>query len=173
MEGNINVTIGTNDDKWGDNVDYSGLMFAQPSATMKDEDDEEIDYNHILEKSKGAVDRLWVLLDNQSTVNVFFNERLLQNIRTVKRKLTIYSTGGKSVTRQVGDLPGFGEVWYHPGGIANILSLALVKKHFRITYDSHSDNTFHVHLGNEKVQSFHESKQGLYYSDMRSRSGVF
>mmetsp|Transcript_42989 Transcript_42989/g.50291 ORF Transcript_42989/g.50291 Transcript_42989/m.50291 type:complete len:480 (-) Transcript_42989:318-1757(-) len=71
LEENANVTIGTTDDEWGDDVDYSGLMFAQPSATMKDEDDEEIDYNHILEQSKGEVDKLWVLLDNQSTVNVF------------------------------------------------------------------------------------------------------
>ena len=91
-------------------------------------------------------------MDNQSTVNVFINGQLLRNIRTVRRKLTIYSTGGKSVTRQVGDLPGFGEVWYHPNGIANILSLALVKKRFQITYDSHSDNTFHVHLGNKKFE---------------------
>ena len=173
LEGSANVTIGTDDDKWGDDVDYSGLMFTQSSTTVKDENDEAVDYDHILEQSKGAVDKLWVLLDNQSTVNIFFNGRLLRNIRTVKRKLTIYSTGGKSMTRQVGDLPGFGEVWYHPEGIANILSLALVKKLFRITYDSHSDNTFHVHLGNSKIRSFHESKQGLYYSDMRTRSGVF
>ena len=71
----------------------------------------------------------------------------------------------------MGDLPGFGEVWYHPGGIANILSLALVKKHFRITFDSHSDNISHVHFPDGKFRDFHESNQYLYYSDIQARSG--
>ena len=32
LEENTNITIGTNDDEWGDDVDYSGLMLAQPSS---------------------------------------------------------------------------------------------------------------------------------------------
>ena len=58
MEGNTNITIGTNDDEWVGNVNYSGLMIAQPSTTMKDEDDENINYNHTPKQPKGAVDRL-------------------------------------------------------------------------------------------------------------------
>ena len=72
----------------------------------------------------------------------------------------------------MGDLPKFCKVWYHLGGIANILSLALVKKNFRITFNSHSDNIFHVHLPDGKIRDFHESNQGFYYSDMQDRSGV-
>jgi hypothetical protein len=35
------------------------------------------------------------------------------------------------------DLPGYGKVWYHPHGIANILPLSnLIKKGYKITYSS-------------------------------------
>ena len=84
------MTIGDDTDGWGDGVDYSGLMFLQPTNIMTEGEDEELDYDHTLEQSRGVVDRLWVLLDNQSTVNVFFNGQLLRNIHTVNRKLTIF-----------------------------------------------------------------------------------
>ena len=70
--GSSNVTIGDDTDGWGDGVDYSGLMFLQHTTIMTEGEDEEVDYDHILEQSRGVVDSLWVLLDNQSTVNVFF-----------------------------------------------------------------------------------------------------
>jgi len=44
-----------------------------------------------------------------------------------------------------GDLKGYGTVLYHPTGIANILSLKIVKKEFRVTYDSVADNILNVH----------------------------
>ena len=44
-----------------------------------------------------------------------------------------------------GDLSGYGTVWYHPDGIANILSLAEVHKQFHVTYDSSQQNEFVVH----------------------------
>jgi hypothetical protein len=36
-------------------------------------------------------------------------------------------------------------VWYHPNGIANILSLARVKEKHRVTFDSADKNQFVVH----------------------------
>ena len=110
---------------------------------------------------------MWILLDNQSTCNVFSNPRLLQNIRSNDKTLTIFSTGGKSFTDKIGDLPGFGTVWFHEKGIANILSLALVKRKYRVTYDSQNGNTFDVYINDQDVRKFYESDTGLYYSDMR------
>mgnify|MGYP004197791961 CR=1 FL=1 len=87
-------------------------------------------YDHILKMSNSSVDPMWILLDNQYTVNVFYNSKLLLNIREVSHYLRIYSTGEMTWTNMIGDLPGYGTVWFHPDGIANILSLAKVKKHF-------------------------------------------
>lgn len=63
-------------------------------------------------------------------------------------------------------MPGYGQVWYHPGGIANILSLARVKDKYRVTYDSTKGNQFQVHKADGSVRIFKESKKGLYYMEV-------
>jgi hypothetical protein len=75
---------------------------------------------------KHDIPKSWILLDNQSTLDVFANPTLLKNIRVSKKSMHIDSTGGVSHTNLIGELPGYGTVWYHKGGIANILSLAWV-----------------------------------------------
>mgnify|MGYP003502657285 CR=1 FL=1 len=54
--------------------------------------------------------------------------------------MDIHWNAGVASTNMIGDLPGYGTVWYHPNGIANILSLARVKDRHRITFDSESEN---------------------------------
>ena len=87
-----------------------------------------VEQQHVLSHSGGRINPLWVLLDNQSTVDVFLNIRLLKNIRKSDRSLTIFSTRGLTTTDLQGDLPGYGTVLFHPGGIANILSLSKVSE---------------------------------------------
>jgi hypothetical protein len=70
----------------------------------------------------GRLPRSWILLDNQSTVDVFCNDNLLSNVRTAEGSMKIHCNAGVATTNQVGDLDGYGTVWYHPNGIANILS---------------------------------------------------
>ena len=108
----------------------------------------------------------WVLLDNQSTVDVFSNPRLLKNIRKTTRTMTIKCNAGITETNMIGEMPGYpGEVWYNPKGMANILSVANVKKHYRITYDSLNQNGFIVHKTDGKQRHFKESAKGLFYLD--------
>ena len=47
----------------------------------------------------------------------------------------------------------YGEVWYYPSGIANILSLAKINETFRVTFDSAGGNAFTLWKedGNKKV----------------------
>ena len=87
----------------------------------------------------------WILLDSQSTVDVFYNARLLRNIRKVSRTLDIHCNTGVASTDMVGDLPGYGTVWYHPTGIEKILSLSRAIKIFTITYNSANGNKFRMH----------------------------
>jgi len=74
-------------------------------------------------QDKAAIPRTWILLDSQSTVDVFSNPRLLTNIRDAKKSLTLYCNAGKAIITKKGDLKGYGIVWFYPEGIANILSL--------------------------------------------------
>ena len=60
---------------------------------------------------------------------------MVVNIRKTSRDMHVYCNAGKVIIRTVSDWPGFGEVWFHHGGIAKILSLASMKETSPITYD--------------------------------------
>jgi hypothetical protein len=64
----------------------------------------------------------------------------------------------------VGDLPGYGTVWYDPRSIATILSLSRVKQKYHVQYNS-SDGKFVVTKPNGTVFHFVESPTGLFYLD--------
>ena len=108
----------------------------------------------------------WILLDNQSTVDVFQNRKLLRNIRENSTYMDIHCNAGIVSTNLVGDLPGYGTVWYHPKGIANILSLSRLKEKYRVTYDSENGNDFIVHKPDGNYWHFVQSDRGLYYTDV-------
>ena len=114
----------------------------------------------------------WVLLDNQSTINLFHNKEMLINIKEVKKGMTVHCNAGTTVTNMMGMLPGYGEVWYDPNAIANILSLKRVKEEHRVTYDSVEENAFVVHKEDGANVKFRQSPKGLYYCDMEKEPGV-
>ena len=107
----------------------------------------------------------WILLNNQSIVDVFTNQRLIKNIRRAKTNMFIHCTAGAAKTNLIRDLPGYGTVWYHPNGIANILSLSKVKEKYRVTFDSDKNNQFIVHQTDGTQQVFQQSPRGLYFLD--------
>jgi hypothetical protein len=145
-----------------DNDDEAYAAWNFLNAGVED-GDKQISFH---QKQHGKIPASWILLDNQSTVNVFSNKLLLKNIRTTNRVMNILCNAGVSQTNMIGDLPGYGgEVWYNPKGIANILSLSNVKKHHRVTYDSNAEKSFIVHkkVGNQR--RFKQSNKGLFYLD--------
>ena len=182
------VTDGVNDSDWSEwdqNVDYSGCMFfclgddnGQPEKTDEavkpDKSNLEVNLDHVLKQANedGKIHPLWTLLDSQSTVDLFCNGKMLRNIHEINTFLKVYSTGGVTTTNKIGFLPGYGWVWYHADGIANILSLARVIKKFRVTFDSGADNEFHVHVKEDKNRSFKQSKKGLYYLNLCKEDDV-
>ena len=123
------------------------------------------DQSHLETRHGGRLPLEWVLLDNQSTIDVFVNRRLLRNIRRINQYMYIHCTAGVTRTNLVGELPGYGTVWFHPDGIANILSLARVKTKYRVTFDSDENNEFVVHKPDGSTRNFKESSRGLYYHD--------
>ena len=98
-----------------------------------------------------------MLLDSQSTIDLFSNPKMLTKIQRVNTTLRIRCNAGTMTTDWQGYLPGYGWVWFYPKGIANILSLSRVKEKFRVTFDSALDNYFHVHKGEGKILSFAEA----------------
>ena len=116
----------------------------------------------------GRIPKYWILIDSQSTTDAYSNPDLLTDIHEVRGSLTIHTQTGKAVTKLRGTVPGYGEVWFCPGGIANILSLANVAKTMDVTFDSSNGNQFEVTKADGKKRIFKQSEHGLYYYDMRS-----
>ena len=114
----------------------------------------------------------WVILDNQSTVNVFQNKKYLKNILQIDSYVVIKCNAGSRTTNWVGDFSGYPDpVWYDPGGIANIISLNRAEEYFKINYSSKNGKGFVVtHRVNGSVRCFHKSRKGLFYIDMKQRA---
>ena len=116
-----------------------------------------------------VVPKTWMLLDNQSTVDVFCNKNLLRNIREGVTTCRINCNAGTAETKLIGDLPGYpSPVWCHPGGIANILSLHRVSKHCRVEHDGSKETaSFQVTKQDGTVLQFKPSVSGLHFCDSR------
>ena len=132
---------------------------AHDTIDLTTSDLEDAPLFHIRDKE---IPKTWVLLDNCSTVNVCSNPALLTNIHPTNKKMRTHCQSGSVTTHLVGDYGGYPEpVWYTPGGIANVLSLAKVKQHFRIRYVSAEDDAGFDVFQPGGVKRFKESETGL------------
>ena len=84
--------------------------------------------------------------------------------------MKIACQSGTSTTNLVGDLDGFPEpLWFTPDGMANILSLASVRKYFDVKYKVEGSSAkFVVRMSSREI-TFRESHDGLYYHDFGGR----
>ena len=118
--------------------------------------------------------RNYILLDNQSTSNAFCNKNLLSDIHDCGKTMTLHSNGGSISTSLKGTLKGFGEVWYNPDYIANILCLKDVVKKFRATYDSEEDSrAFVVHRPHKADIRFDMHHNGLHLYNVGLQGASF
>jgi len=122
-------------------------------------------------QDEAAIPKTWIRLNSQSTIDVFSNPSLLNNIRDVKHNLVLYCNAGKAVLSKKCDLKGYGTVWFYPSGIANILSLSIVKKKCKVTYNSTLDDGFLVQKADGSTRVFRPSKKGLFFSDAQDNAG--
>ena len=117
---------------------------VNPSDNNKNEADEESDCS-LLQFTQVSINmsqtgnrykglkNSWLLLDSCSNVDIFKNKHLLQDIFEVKdQSLNLQTNGGVMKSSFKGLLKNYGEVWYNPDSMANILSLANVRKKFKI-----------------------------------------
>jgi hypothetical protein len=114
----------------------------------------------------GIIPDTWILLDSQSTVSIFKNENFLSNIRKSPRNLKVYTNGGTQMSSLIGDVANFGAVWYNPKSIANILSLAEVRRQCRVTMDTALEPALCVHKSDGNIMKFTEYATGLYYFEV-------
>ena len=118
-----------------------------------------------LHQNNCSIPTSYILLDNQSTVDVFCNLTLLRNIHASDWTLHLRCNAGTAPSNQVGYLPVYGHVWYHPKGITNILGLSNISgnKKYWVRYDSQEIKDFIVnHIKYSKDTCFRRATYGLH-----------
>ena len=67
---------------------------------------------------------------------------------------------------QLGEFSGYpSKIWYNPKGIANILSLADVPKHFHVHFNSTNEQAFLIEKSDGLIRHFVLLEAGLYYHE--------
>jgi hypothetical protein len=95
-----------------------------------------------------AIPLSWILLDSESTIS---------------GHVTVHTNGGMQVSKMIGDISNFRTVWFNPRSIANILSLAAVRKICRITMDTTVELAYLVYRKDGSIMKFKEFYSSLYY----------
>ena len=108
-----------------------------------------------------AINSDLVLLDSQSTVDLFTNPAYVQNICPTKNPIQVHCNSGTMSTMaevNFGNMP----VYFNSCGIANVLSLYRCGHNFWVTYDSSDCNgVFQVHI-KQGVVEFKLTPKGLH-----------
>ena len=105
--------------------------------------------------------RDYIILDNGSSVDLFTNEKFVENIHKSKNKLILATNAGTKTNYTKASVPDYGEVWFDKDAIANIFSFKNMKDKYRITYDSDKEDAFLVYSNNGVIK-FEATPQGLY-----------
>jgi hypothetical protein len=128
------------DDEEDDETSHFQFAFQQVHATLPSK----LDMKNI------------ILLDNESTMDLFCNRAFTTGVCNTKKKVTIQSNGGTLVARKLATIKGYQhKVWFDKRAITNILSLANVSKQYRVTYDSGNSKGFIVHRDEAGLPDMH------------------
>ena len=103
-----------------------------------------------------------IIMDSGSTLHTFANPDFVINIGKAKNGINMATNGGTKRMNVTGEVPEIDEVWFDATNVANILSLNLLRKKYRVTYDSDIKNSFFVHIEDGMIIEFRGTPEGLY-----------
>jgi hypothetical protein len=100
-------------------------------------------------------------------VDIIKNKNMLTNIRPPNNPVEITGIGGTKIrVNHIGDLSGYGSVYFHPDVSANIISFHHLAKRFKsVTYNNRIKDAFIVTRDDNSTMEFIPSAEGLYHYD--------
>ena len=131
------------------------------------EEDNLLGFSFLYQNKFNSIPDISILIDTGSTISVFKNRHLMEDIKRNNNTLRAYTNGGYQDWSLQGHLPGFFRVWYNPSSMVNILAWCDVRKKYRITADTEVEPDIKVHMNNGKIMSFKELSSGLYLADIK------
>jgi hypothetical protein len=107
-----------------------------------------------------------ILLDSQSTMDLFCNKNLVQKTYKTINTMKLKSNGGLMLVGRKATISGYRkEVWFSTDAITNVVALSNLIQQYRVTYDS-IDMMFVVHREPENsYMEFRMHESGLHYYD--------
>ena len=108
-----------------------------------------------------------ILLDNQSTVDIFCNRHLVQKVWKSNKSMTVKSNGGSLTTMHNAVVRNYGKVWFNDRAITNILCLKNVREKFPVEYKCYPESAFCVMKEDGSLIDFVMHPDGLHYHNTR------
>jgi len=153
----IHAMTAGQDDASESSDDESILILAQV--------DEELILTQGDTPARAPIDSNLVLLDSQSTVNLFSRPEHVTNIRPANKPIRVHCNKGTLETTLQADF-GDTPVYFDSRGIANVLSLYLLGQKFKVTYDSEDRGGVFKVFTKAGVVEFKPTKKGLHALDI-------
>ena len=98
-----------------------------------------------------------ILLDSKATLCTFDHPGLVSNVRYHEcgNIFDIYTNSGSQLSTLVTDYPKLRiPVWFNNNSLANVISLAVVKKKHQVTMDTSKEVVMHVHIYKKRSNDF-------------------
>ncbi len=117
----------------------------EEEEVTNEEDIDDRENIFVQKREEGVVNKNWVFLDSQSTINQVCNPAMLTNIRRAKSPSKIHYNAGSTCNMLEGNF-GSITVKHSPYGIANVLLLNKAKQRHQVMYNSKDcGGVFQVH----------------------------
>jgi hypothetical protein len=113
-----------------------------------------------------------ILLDSQSTMDLFCNAALVNKTCKSTTSMRLKSNDGTMVVTRKATMPGYNkDIWLSTRPITNIIALSNLIQQYRVTYDS-DDTMFVVHLESQGKPNMESRmhKCGLHYYNPRNEN---
>ena len=107
------------------------------------------------------------MLDTKLTFTSICNKDLLAGVKIADEPIEMKTNVGTQMLIHTGEILGMKQkVWYDPKSVASIFGFGDMVYQYCITYDSEKEDTFNIHVSNNKVVKFKCSSDGLYYYNL-------